>query len=896
MNEGSSEETLEGLKKTYSFFKKRFDVVTYVLLFFVVYLALWIRTRNLPGLRDITTGGWTLGPDLDPFLFLRWSKDIVENGSLFVVDPLRYIPLGYHTNGELILLPHLMAWFHNFLSIFSNISIEHSAALFPVVMFGLTVISFFILTRELFRNSLSPQKANYAALISSGFLSIFPSILPRTIAGIPEKESAAFFFMFTAFYFLIKSWNSHGKYKNYLFALLSGIFTAGMSLIWGGFVYIFFVIGIALLSAYFLHSLNYKKIFITLTWMISSFAIMIPYSSRYDLLGLLKSTMTIPILIAIFSFILEDKVLKNWHKSYNLGKYKIPKKAISFFAIVILGILVLTIVDFSFIAKTLDNIKQTLIEPIVDRFGVTVAENRQPYLREWTSSFGPTIGSVDLSFWIMIFGIAMFFFSYFSFGSVKKKVILTSSFVFMFLAIGFSRYSPSSLFNGVNFASMFLYFGSIILFLIMAIKACSKEPVETLSGIRFEKIFVLSAFIFGYIAARSSVRTTMVLVPAASIVIGYLLTVATSRMVKDLNMKKVSVVTIISAIIILSSIFSAYQLYRTSNAIASSYVPSAYTQQWQSAMKWVRDSTPKNAVFAHWWDYGYWVQTIGERATVLDGGNAIVYWDYLMGRYGLTETNQKETLDFFYSHNVTHFLIDSTDIGKYTAFSSIGSNESYDRRSWIPTFLKDGSQTSERKNYTLYVYSAGSVIDKDIKYNLNGSEIFLPEGKAYIAAVAISVSKETGEISEVYGIYFMNQKTYQIPLRYYYSQKDGFVDTGKGLDAGIFIYPRVVLDSQGSGGSIDPIGAMLYLSPKTVKSNLARYYLYGEENSYVKLAHSEEDSLIKFLRSQGQSVGDFIYYNEFKGPIKIWNISYPKDVKFHEDYVTLEAPKFLSKV
>jgi asparagine N-glycosylation enzyme membrane subunit Stt3 len=221
MNEGSSEETFEGLKKTYSFFKKRFDVVAYVLLFFVVYLALWIRTRNLPGLRDITTGGWTLGPDLDPFLFLRWSKDIVENGSLFVVDPLRYIPLGYHTNGELVLLPHLMAWFHNFLSIFSNISIEHSAALFPVVMFGLTVISFFILTRELFRNSLSPQKANYAALISSVFLSIFPSILPRTIAGIPEKESAAFFFMFTAFYFFIKSWNSHGKYKNYLFALIS---------------------------------------------------------------------------------------------------------------------------------------------------------------------------------------------------------------------------------------------------------------------------------------------------------------------------------------------------------------------------------------------------------------------------------------------------------------------------------------------------------------------------------------------------------------------------------------------------------------------------------------------------------------------------------------------------
>ena len=53
-----------------------------------------------------------------------------------------------------------------------------------------------------------------------------------------------------------------------------------------------------------------------------------------------------------------------------------------------------------------------------------------------------------------------------------------------------------------------------------------------------------------------------------------------------------------------------------------------------------------NAVFGHWRDYGYWVQTLGERATVLDGGNAKSYWNHLMGRYALTGTSNKEALEF----------------------------------------------------------------------------------------------------------------------------------------------------------------------------------------------------------------------------------------------------------
>ena len=37
------------------------------------------------------------------------------------------------------------------------------------------------------------------------------------------------------------------------------------------------------------------------------------------------------------------------------------------------------------------------------------------------------------------------------------------------------------------------------------------------------------------------------------------------------------------------------------------------TNDWPDAMQWVRENTAKDAVIAAWWDYGYWISTLGER-------------------------------------------------------------------------------------------------------------------------------------------------------------------------------------------------------------------------------------------------------------------------------------------
>src|SRR3989344_7661115 len=75
----------ERKKKAVAFFKKT-NLWVVALLIVALILGYYIRALPMsdhggepgvqPGLWDITTNTWTLGPDLGPFLFLRYAKKI----------------------------------------------------------------------------------------------------------------------------------------------------------------------------------------------------------------------------------------------------------------------------------------------------------------------------------------------------------------------------------------------------------------------------------------------------------------------------------------------------------------------------------------------------------------------------------------------------------------------------------------------------------------------------------------------------------------------------------------------------------------------------------------------------------------------------------------------------
>lgn len=49
------------------------------------------------------------------------------------------------------------------------------------------------------------------------------------------------------------------------------------------------------------------------------------------------------------------------------------------------------------------------------------------------------------------------------------------------------------------------------------------------------------------------------------------------------------------------------------------------SNDWNDSLKWIKNNTPENSVIASWWDYGYWIQTKADRATLADNSTLSTY-------------------------------------------------------------------------------------------------------------------------------------------------------------------------------------------------------------------------------------------------------------------------------
>ncbi len=909
----SIEEIEKRKKKIIHFLKEKSNLIVYALLSVILFISVYIRTRNISKLKDITTGTWTLGPDLDPFLFLRWAKYIAEHGRLFLLDTMRYVPLAnicsgdsctpINTANEMKLLSYMIVWLGKFLSAFNKeVTITYAAIIFPVVMAVLTGIAFFLFSRKLFYKE-EKKIANIIALISTAFFILVPSLLPRTIAGIPEKESAAFFFIFIGLYFFLEAFTSEKLKRGLIFGFLAGVSTGVLNLIWGGGTVIFVIIYGAVFFAFLLEKIDQNKFYVFSIWIVGFIMLMAPFSVRYGIKDLLSSTSTalcfITFFILLIDFAIFNKKIFNLHEKLRKIKF-LPHQIIS----IILGGIILIILAsiffrVSFVPNIIQDIISNAIHPISrGRFSITVAENRQSYfMSDWVNEFGPVVFNIPLYFWLFFIG-SVFLFNYaIKILEKKEKKLLTVSYVLLLICLVFSKYSSKSVLNGDSGLSFFVYFGGILIFIGSLIycyyKRYKEEKLSIFRELNFGHIIYLITIVIMIIAARGAVRLIMVLGAVSPVAIAFIIIKSIQTYLKEKEEFKRLLVGIVVLIILIASIFTIWAYYTGDKGMAENYAPSVYTNQWQRAMAWVRENTAKESVFAHWWDYGYWLQSLGERATILDGGNAIGYWNYFMGRHVLTGTDERTALDFLYAHNGTHLLIDSTEIGKYGAFSSIGSNSDYDRYSWIPTIFLDERQTQEKNNETMQVYPVGSPLDQDLIFIEEGKEILFPQKKTIVAAVVVKENNKKEMLQPA--IFFMyNGKQHQIPLKYLYSNGKLY-SFDSGFNGGAFIFPKIDTTQDGKL-SIIPNGAALYLSERTINSQLARLYLFNEKSDFFKLVHTEEDLFIESINTQGANVGNFVYYQGFRGPIKIWEVSYPGDITLNQSYLNTEYPPELETI
>ncbi|MBS3066054.1 hypothetical protein J4229_03360 [Candidatus Pacearchaeota archaeon] len=912
--EGKDRIIEERKEKVKNFFKSNPNRIFWFVLILLVILGIITRIQPLldhggrPGLWDVTTNDYTLGPDLDPFLFLKYAKTMISESGLPSIDIMRNVPLGFDTSTELQMVPYMIVLTYKILNIFGTYSINFAGAFMPVILFALTIIAFFFFVREIFTrkdDKESKLKANIIASISTLFMIVIPGFLSRTVAGIPEKESVGFFFMFLAFYLFVKAWKSENLKNALILGALSGVSTAFMGLSWGGVVYIYASIAPAFLAAILLGKVGKKETLVYVSWVIFSFVLTLLFTNRFSLKGYITSLDTglviVNLIILAVHFLLWNL---NFNEKLKLNKINLPKPIISLIAsIVVIIVLASLILGPGFIFEKLNALNQILIEPIQGRWSTTVAENRQPYFSEWAGSFSKFI------FWGFIIGSALLFRKVLAGIDKKRAYILTGFYIFFLFGLIFSRYAPHpALLDGEGFLSKLLYYGSFLA-LISAfgyyyIKDY-KEGKSSFQTINFEYVFLFALFVLTLFTARSAVRLIMVLVPIAPIFLVYLLVEIgdLSRKATDQTIKITFFILAIGLLVF--STYQAYGFYKETKSMSYNYVPNYYTVQWQKAMEWVRENTPQDAVFAHWWDYGYWLQSIGERATVTDGGNIIVWWNYLTGRFVLTGDNQKDALEFLYNHNASYLLIDSTDIGKYGAYSQIGSDEKFDRLSQGPfALISDGREIQETKNETIRVYNRPSgngqvaifPLEEDVIYKNNGSNIYLLKENTQLFGIKVSYSQSDNStlFNQPEAIFVSKQQYTTVPIKYL-KYKDKFYDYGSGIDAAVNIIQRVSQNERGV--QIDNIGALIYLSPRVFRGMMGQVYILDDplkRFSNFALVHSEPNLIVDSLNQQGANLEDFVFLNDIQGPIKIWKVNYKGDEKINPEYTQMGVPSYIT--
>jgi hypothetical protein len=58
----------------------------------------------------------------------------------------------------------------------------------------------------------------------------------------------------------------------------------------------------------------------------------------------------------------------------------------------------------------------------------------------------------------------------------------------------------------------------------------------------------------------------------------------------------------------------------------------------------------------------------------------------------------------------------------------------------------------------------------------------------------------------------------------------------------------------------------------------------NNEYPTVKPAYIADDPVVSYLQAQGYNVGHFVYYQGFRGPLEIWNVSYPGTTRIYPQF------------
>ena len=511
--------------------------------------------------------------EFDPFFNYRATQYLLDNGLNAYVhwhDDMSWYPAGRDVFSTAQVPLHVTdAILYKIFG--SGTNLYDFTIIFPVVFGSMTAVVIFALVRVLGGTS--------AGLFASLFFAISPPIIVRGTIGWFKSEPLGLFYGLLGVYLFLSGLKSENK-KIAISKLVGGGFFLAIGFAsWGGIEFFLLPLGLFFIALPFIRK-DHKfllwavPLFVAVTMIISGGLFARPGPSFvFGVRGLAMIGPAILLVVIIFV------------QKYSKEQYRLRNSLLVLAALLVIGGVILAAsgthsVSFRYLNAV--NPFLTSEDPLVD----SVAEHATPTLAQNFSYFSILMLFAGLGIWLVF----------------RNK-------------------------NGDPSASRFSIRNEMIVFalIIGMVGAYAGSTFSRLELLTATSVIVLSsiglAALVGDILKRET-KQVQIVEPSKK---GSSRKDAPTRKTIDLlgRIPKIAFVAVIVALLLVPALYPV-----NANWISITKSPPTIlnggsnfaisTNDWPDALNWIKNNTPKDSVVASWWDYGYWVQTLGERKTLAD--------------------------------------------------------------------------------------------------------------------------------------------------------------------------------------------------------------------------------------------------------------------------------------
>lgn len=451
-----------------------------------------------------------------------------------------------------------------------------------------------------------------AGLFSAILFSVSIPLLIRSPLGWFKSEPLGIFFSLLFVYLLLSGINSKNKKIAFIKLVGSGIFTIFSISAWGGNQFFIIPIGILFLTLPFLRTDHKFLIWAIPVYTITAILISFMFE-RVNISGLWGIALIVSTLFLVFCIFIQNKSLKNKQRNGLLFLISL---------LVITGIIFIINSESEFLPSASHryinamNPFLTTTDPLVD----SVSEHATTTLAQSFLFHSVLMIFSGIGIWIIIKNV-----------QIKNSNFINNDMLSFSLILGICGVYISSTFVRLEvFASI-----TVIVLASLGLTALTKEFFKNKSQSKkpIHKLLQLP-FVTGIII--------LLLIP----------------MIYPIGSEPSSFAHMPPTILNGGSVYTIS------------------TNDWLDALDWIKNNTPKDAVVASWWDYGYWIQTMGERATLAD--NSTVYTSIIQ--------------------NIAKMLLDNPD----TAWNSLNEMQA----DYVLIFIA-GEKLNVNSDDSLYILKGG---------------------------------------------------------------------------------------------------------------------------------------------------------------------------------------------